>query len=107
MLAPVLLDREDLTERNAVVFADACEQIALFKRVQREVNELTELCYEGPNGAMCQHPHLKTLRELQVGMKPLYRQWGLTPHDLAMVDTQKAAAGTVPPDPEDEAFSNL
>lgn len=106
-LAPGIIERGQLTCDNASIFADVCEQLALYRRVQREVAQLPALSYSGPNGAMCQHPHLKTLRELQFGLKVPLRQWGLTPHDMAMLKTQEAVAGTVPRDLEDEEFSNL
>jgi phage terminase small subunit len=103
----VLSERGHLDERNAFTLAVDCEQIALFNRVVREVEALPSLFYEGPNGAMCQHPNIKTMREIQPGMAKIRRAWGLTPHDMAMLQVQENEAGTQQPDPEDDEFKGL
>ena len=81
--------------------------MALYQRAQREASTIESWWYPGPNGALCQHPALKTVKEMRPIIDKLRRQWGLTPHDLAMLGEQESKANIPKPDAEDEAFDEL
>lgn len=106
-LAPMLIEREQVTPANAIIFAADCETLALYRKVLVIVQKLEKMHYAGPNGAKCQEPDIKTLRELRPLVDKIRRQWGLTPYDLAMLSEQEKRGDTKQVDKEDAEFDAL
>lgn len=102
-----MTESEKVTPNNAMMFALDCERIGLYLKTLRKVSCMAHLHYAGPNGAKCQEPDLKTLREFDPIMAKIRRQWGMTPFDAAMLAEQQFKADMSPADLEDEAFNDL
>ena len=102
-----MTESERVTQNTALMFALDCDRIGLYLRTLRKVASMPNLHYAGPNGAKCQEPDLKTLREFDPVMAKIRRQWGMTPFDSAMLAEQQFKADMSPCTLEDEAFDEL